>query len=91
MGQRRDQVKRDSRWHLDCLNAYRIASDQHPEEIKHTFCEMCGERADEIDHHLATLRAFTPDNLRWQCLSCHQHKTRRDRKLVRFAKGCSLD
>ncbi len=52
---------------------------------------MCGERADEIDHHLATLRAFTPDNLRWQSLSCHQHKTRQDLLLAKFIAACSLD
>ena len=63
---------------------------------------MCGERADEIDHRLAievaralgpaaTLRAFTPDNLRWLCRSCHRRKTRQDRLLAKFVTACSLD
>jgi len=91
-----------TRWHLYCLNAYRVASGQHPEEIQHTLCEMCGEPSDEMDHRLAInvaralgpaamLRAFTPDNLRWLCRSCHRRKTRQDRKLAKFLAACSLD
>ena len=91
-----------TRWHLYCLNAYRVASGQHPEEIQHTLCQMCGEGADEIDHRLAInvaralgpaamLRAFTPDNLRWLCRRCHRHKTRQDRLLAKFITARSLD
>ena len=71
-----------TRWHRYCLNAYRVASGQHPDEIQHTLCEMCGNESDEIDHRLAIevaralgpaamFRAFTPDNLRWLCRSYH--------------------
>ena len=67
-----------TRWHLYCLNAYRVASGQHPDEIQYTLCEICGDPSDEMDHRLAievaralgpaaTLRAFTLDNLRWLC------------------------
>lgn len=91
-----------TRWHRYCLNAYRVASGQHPEEIQHTLCEMCGDSSDEIDHRLAInvaralgptamLRAFTPDNLRWLCRSCHRRKTRQDRLLAKFLAACSLD
>ena len=66
-----------------------------------TLCEICGEPSDEI-HRLAInvaralgpaaiLRAFTPDNLRWLCRSCHRRKTRQDRKLAKFLAACSLD
>ena len=90
------------RWHPYCLNAYRVASGQRPEEIQHTLCEMCGGPSDEIDHRLAInmaraqgtaamLRAFTPDNLRWLCRSCHRRKTRQDRRLAEFLAACSLD
>ena len=41
------------RWHLYCLNAYRVASGQHPDEIQHTLCEICGDPSDEMDHRLA--------------------------------------
>ena len=91
-----------TRWHPYCLNAYRVASGQHPEEIQHTLCEMCGGPSDEIDHRLAIevaralgpaamLRAFTPENLRFLCRSCHRRKTRQDRKLAKFMSACSLD
>ena len=90
-----------TRWLHYCLNVYRVASGQHPEEIQHTLCEMCGEGADEIDHRLAIevaragpggdARVFTPDNLRWLCRSCHRRKTRQDRLLARFLATCSLD
>jgi len=90
------------RWHLYCLNAYRVASGQHPDEMQHTLCEICGGPPDEIDHRLAIrvaralgpaamVRAFTLDNLRWLCRSCHRHKTRQDRQLARFLSACSLD
>ena len=91
-----------TRWHPYCLNAYRVASGQHPEEIQPTLCEICGEPSDEMDHRLAInvaralgpaamLRAFTPDNLRWLCRSCHRRKTRQDRRLAKFLAACSLD
>ena len=82
-----------TRWHLYCLNAYRVASDQHPDEIQHALCEMCGDPSDEMDHRLAIevaraldpaamLRAFTLDNLRWLCHDCHTRKTKQDRRLA---------
>ena len=37
------------------------------------------------------LRAFTLDNLRWLCRSCHRRKTRQDRRLAKFLAACSLD
>ena len=37
------------------------------------------------------LRAFTLDNLRWLCRSCHRRKTRQDRRLANFLDACSLD
>ena len=91
-----------TRWHLYCLNIYRVASGQHPDEIQHTLCEICGDSSDEMDHRLAIevaralgpeamLRAFTPDNLRWLCRGCHKRKTRQDRLLAKFLSGCSLD
>ena len=91
-----------TRWHLYCLNAYRVASGQHPDEIQHTLCEICGDPSDEMDHRLAIevaralgpaamLRAFTLDNLRWLCRSCHRRKTRQDRRLAKFLSACSLD
>ena len=90
------------RWHLYCLNAYRVASGQHPDDIQNTLCEICGDPSDEIDHRLAIrvaralgpaaiLRAFTLDNLRWLCRSCHRRKTRQDRLLAKFLAACSLD
>ena len=42
-----------TRWHLYCLNAYRVASGQHPDEIQRTLCEICGDPPDEIDHRLS--------------------------------------
>ena len=59
-----------TRWHRYCLNAYRVAFGQHPDEIQRTLCEICGDPPDEIDHRLAIevaralgpaamLRAFT--------------------------------
>ena len=91
-----------TRWHRYCLNAYRVASGQHPDEIQHTLCEMCGNPSDEMDHRLAIevaralgpeamLRAFTPENLRWLCRDCHRRKTRQDRLLAKFLSACSLD
>ena len=89
-------------WHPYCLNAYRVASGQHPEEIQHRLCEMCGDSSDEMNHRLAInaaralgpaamLRAFTPDNLRWLCRSCHRRKTGQDRRLIKFLVACSLN
>ena len=91
-----------TRWHLYYLNAYRVASGQHPDEIQHTLCEICGDPSDEMDHRLAIevaralgpaamLRAFTLDNLRWLCRDCHRRKTRQDRRLAKFLSACSLD
>ena len=91
-----------TRWHRYCLNAYRVASGQHPDEIQHTLCEICGDPSDEIDHTLAIevaralgpaamLRAFTLDNLRWLCRGCHKRKTGQDRLLAKFLSACSLD
>ena len=87
-----------TRWHLYCLNAYRVASGQHPDEIQHTLCEICGDPSDEMDHRLsievaralgpaAMLRAFTLDNLRWLCRSCHRRKTRQDRAAGKVPVG----
>ena len=91
-----------TRWHPYCLNAYRVASGQHPDEIQYALCEICGDPSDEMDHRLAIevaralgpaamLRAFTLDNLRWLCRSCHRRKTRQDRRLAKFLVACSLD
>ena len=91
-----------TRWHRYCLNAYRVASGQHPDEIQHTLCEICGDPSEEMDHRLAIevaralgpaamLRAFTPENLRWLCRSCHRYKTRQDWRLAKFLSACSLD
>ena len=51
-----------TRWHRYCLNAYRVASGQHPNEIQHTLCEICGNPSDEMDHRLTTevVRALDP-------------------------------
>ena len=91
-----------TRWHLYCLNIYRVASGQHPDEMQRTLCEICGDPPDEMDHRLsievaralgpeAMLRAFTLDNLRWLCRGCHRRKTRQDRRLAKFLTACSLD
>ena len=91
-----------TRWHRYCLNAYRVASGQHPDEIQHTLCEICGDPSEEMDHRLAIevaralgpaamLRAFTPENLRWLCRCCHRYKTRQDWRLAKFLSACSLD
>ena len=90
------------RWHQYCLNAYRVASGQRPDDIQHTLCEVCGGPSDEMDHRLAIevaralgpsamIRAFTLDNLRWLCRNCHRRKTRQDRQLAKFLSACSLD
>ena len=74
-----------TRWHRYCLNIYRVASGQHPDEIQHTLCEICGDSSEEMDHRLAIevartlgpaamLRAFTPENLRWLCRGCHKRR-----------------
>ena len=94
-----------TRWHPYCLNVYRVASGQHPEEIRYTLCEMCGDRSYERDNRLSIevartlgpavmLRAFPPDNLHWLhwlCRSCHRRKTRQDRLLAKFLAAYSLD
>ena len=91
-----------TRWHSYCLNAYRVASGQKPEEMQLTLCEICGGRADEMDHRLAItvakalgteaeLRAFTLGNLRWLCRGCHRRKTRQDRLIAKVASACELD
>ena len=87
---------------LYCLNAYRVASGQHPDEIQHTLCKICGNPSEEMDHRLAfevaralgpaaMLRAFTLENLRWLCRSCHRRKTRQDWRLAKFLASCVLD
>ena len=92
-----------TRWHPYCLNAYRVASSQHSDEIQHTLCEICSGPSDEMDHRLAIevaralgptamLRgAFTLYNLRWLGRSCHRRKTRQYRRLAKFLAACSLD
>ena len=39
-----------------------VASGQHPDEIQHTLCEICGDPSDEMDHRLAieVARALGP-------------------------------
>ena len=76
-----------TRWHRYCLNAYRVASGQHPDEMDHML-------AIEVARALgpaAMLRAFTVDNLRWLCRDCHRRKPRQDRWLAKFLWACSLD
>lgn len=89
-----------TRWYPYCLNAYRVASGQHPAEIQHPLCEMCGDPSDEMDHRLAInvarvlrpadmLRAVTPDKLRWLCRMrwlCRSCHRRKTRQDRRFAK-----
>ena len=66
--------------------------------MQRTLCEICGDPPDEMDHRLsievaralgpaAMLRAFTLDNLRWLCRSCHRRKTRQDRRLGEVPDG----
>ena len=61
---------------------------------------MCGDPSDEMDHRLAInvaralgpvamLRAFTPDNLRWLCKSCHRRKTRQNRLAKFLTAACA--
>ena len=87
-----------TRWHSYCLNAYRVASGQHPDEMQRTLCEICGGPSEEMDHRLsirvahalgpaAMLRAFTLDNLRWLCRSCHRRKTTGARRPAQDAPG----
>ena len=57
-----------------CLNAYRVASSQHPEEIQHTFCEMCGGPSDEMDHRLA--KFLVACSLDWHSANHHCAFTR---------------
>ncbi len=89
-------------WHSYCLTAYRIASGQKSDRIETDLCEICGSEADELDHRLsitvaktlgisALIRAFTPQNLRWLCQQCHRQKTRQDRLLAGYLRGCALD
>ena len=64
--------------------------------------QTLGELSDEMEHRLAIevaralgsavmLSAFTPENLRWLCRSCHRRKTRQDRRHAKFLAACSLD
>ena len=76
-----------TRWHLYCLNAYRVSSGQHPDEIDHRLSIQVARALGPA----AMLRAFTLDNLRWLCRSCHRRKTRQDRRLAKFLAACSLD
>ena len=32
-----------------------------------------------------------PGNLRWLCHECHRRKTRKDRVLAKFVRGCNID
>ena len=68
----------DLTWHRYCLDAYRVASGQHPAELQRTMCEVCAGPSDELDHKLAInvaralgpealRRAFVQENLRWLC------------------------
>ena len=61
-----------TRWHRYCLNAYRVASGQHPDEIQHTLCEICGNPPDEMDHRLASRW-----RVRWAQLRCCARLCRR--------------
>ena len=92
----------DLTWHPYCLTAYLVASGQRPDRMASSECEMCGGQSSEIDHRLsisvaaalgpaALIRAYTPENLRWLCHECHRRKSRQDRALVRFLRGCALD
>ena len=89
----------DLTWHRYCLDAYRVASGQHPAELQRTMCEVCAGPSDELDHKLAInvaralgsealRRAFVQENLRWLC---HIRKTRFDRLLARYLRVCGLD
>ena len=89
-------------WHEYCLDAYRVASGQKPENMQLTMCGACGGAAAELDHRLsikvapalgpdALMRAFTLENLQWLCRECHRRKSRLDRRLARYLAGCSLD
>ena len=62
-----------TRWHRYCLNIYRVASGQYPDEIQHTLCEICGNPSDEMDHRLAieVARAL------WAQLRCYARSRRR--------------
>ena len=92
----------DLTWHRYCLDAYRVASGQKPDQMQVTMCEGCGGAADEVDHRLAInvaralgpqalRRAFTQENLRWLCHECHRRKTRLDWRLARYLRDCSMD
>lgn len=67
-----------------------------------TMCEMCGDKANAIDHRLsitvakslgyeAELRAFTLANLRWLRRRCHRRKTRQDRILARTVNAVEMN
>ena len=76
-----------TRWHRYCLNAYRVASGQHPDEMDYRL-------AIEVARALgpaAMLRAFTSDNLRWLCRSCHRRKTKHVKGGAKFLAASSLD
>ena len=92
----------DLTWHCYCLDAYRVASDQKPEHIHRTMCEICAGPSDELDHRLAInvaralgpaalRRAFVQENLHCLCRECHLRKTRFDRLLARYLRACRLD
>ena len=86
-----------TRWHPYCLNAYRVASGQHPEEIQHTLCEMCGDPSDEMDHRLARAgpsRYAECVHSRQPALAVPElspAQTRQDRRPANFLDACSLD
>ena len=92
----------DLTWHRYCIDAYRVASGQHPGELQRTMCEVCAGPSAELDHRLAInvaramgpaalRRAFVQENLRWLCRECHLRKTRFDRLLARYLRVCGLD
>ena len=92
----------DLTWHLYCLDAYRVASGQKPENIQKTMCEICAGPSAELDHRLAINvaralgpaalgRAFVQENLRWLCRECHLRKTCFDRLLSRYLRACGMD
>ena len=65
-----------TRWHPYCLNAYRVASGQHPEEIQHTLCEICGDPAEEMDHRLSINVPPVPGSAAIRATALHPRRSR---------------
>ena len=91
-----------TRWHSYCLDAYRVASGQKPEEMQLTLCEICGGRADEIDHRLAItvakalgkeaeLRAFNARQSQMAVPAMPPAQDGQDRIIARAASARELD